>query len=69
MAIEPASHYPKTFKRIEWREQRSMLTQAVNDFLDPRCINVTPVVLVKGKTGGYSVEAGWMEVIENAPTD
>ena len=29
----------------------------------------TPVVLVKGKTGGYSVEAGWMEVIANAPAD
>jgi len=26
----------------------------------------TPVVLVKGKTGGYSVLPGWMEVIEKS---
>jgi len=26
----------------------------------------TPVVLVKGKTGGYSVLPGWMEAIEKS---
>ncbi len=26
-----------------------------------------PVVLVDGKTGGYSVEPGWMEVLDSAP--